>query len=415
MNYFKRVVLIGAAVSLLVGCAQGATSAPTTPGPGVAGGLAAGRAPGLDPNSPVTITIWHYWTGAVLNAFDAMLNEFNETLGMERGIIVEGVSFGSIGELESAVRASAHEEAGSMDLPNIFSSFPDTAYVTQQLGLLSNLDDYFTPEQQAEYFPPFINRGRIGLEGELRIFPTSKAAEILMVNETDWRPFADEHGFTDADLQTMEGIARVAEVYYHWSGGKAFFGRDAFANMFVIGSKQFGTEIFEVEAGQGTINIDEVAMRRIWDYYYTPFISGYFAAHGRFRSDDVRVGDLLAYVGSTVSAVFFPDEVMIDGVSRPIEATVLMPPLFEGGAPVMVQQGPGKVVTLATPGEQYASLIFLRWFTEPDQNLRFSALTGYMPVRQAAMYPQLIRDAADEAGISLRDVTYDTLTVALGG
>jgi multiple sugar transport system substrate-binding protein len=121
----------------------------------------------------------------------------------------------------------------------------------------------------------------------------------------------------------------------------------------------------------------------------------------------------LGYVGSTVSAVFFPSEVTIDGESRPIDSVILPAPLFEGGARVMVNQGVGMVVTTATPEERYASLLFLRWFTEPAQNLRFSALSGYMPVRTVAMYPELIREAAESANIAMSPVTDETLEVAL--
>ncbi|MCL2187160.1 MAG: extracellular solute-binding protein [Defluviitaleaceae bacterium] len=366
----------------------------------------------LNPDNPVIVTVWHFYAGAVLTAFDAMVHEFNETVGMERGIIIEAISFGGVSDLASAVISSAHREVGSMPLPNVFAAFPDTAYVLQELGLLSNLDEYFTPEQQAEYYTPFIDRGRMGDDGELRIFPVAQATEVLMINETDWRPFANAHGFTDADLATMESITRVAQVYYNETG-RAFFGRDQFANFIIIGSKQFGTEIFEVNAGEVTINFNPTAMRRFWDYYFTPFVSGYFAAYGRFRSDDVRVGDLLAYVGSNTSAVFFPQEVRRDGETRAIQGRVLPPPLFDGGDAMLIQQGAGMVVTLDTPEVQYASLIFLRWFTEPFNNLRFSALTAYLPVRYAAMDASLVYNAALDAGLNFTLMAYETLHVAL--
>lgn len=37
-----------------------------------------------------------------------------------------------------------------------------------------------------------------------------------------------------------------------------------------------------------------------------------FPASGRFRSDDVKTGNVLGYVGSTSSATFFPTEVTND-------------------------------------------------------------------------------------------------------
>lgn len=89
----------------------------------------------------------------------------------------------------------------------------------------------------------------------------------------------------------MSTEVHVAQEYYNWSGGRAFFGRDQFANLFIIGSMQFGVQIFEVNDGLLTFNIDEQIVRR----------------------NDLRVGDILAYSGSTVSAAFFPDEIRMEG------------------------------------------------------------------------------------------------------
>ncbi len=51
----------------------------------------------------------------------------------------------------------------------------------------------------------------------------------------------------------------MAKVYYEWTDaatpdaagdGKAFYGRDAMANYFIIGMRQMGVEIFQVETGR---------------------------------------------------------------------------------------------------------------------------------------------------------------------
>ena len=40
----------------------------------------------LDPNNPVSLTIWHYYNGAQQAAFDELLQEFNATIGKQKGI-----------------------------------------------------------------------------------------------------------------------------------------------------------------------------------------------------------------------------------------------------------------------------------------------------------------------------------------
>ena len=395
---FMAVILLTALIS---GCGDNATTSDET------GDIR------LDPGNPVTIVVWHYYNGPLLNAFQASVREFNETIGMERGIIVESHGHGSVSELEKAVIDSANKEIGSMEMPNIFASFADTAYQAEKMGLLANLEYYFTEVEQLEYLESFIEEGRIGQSGELRIFPIAKATEVLMVNETDWLPFAASNNITYDDLETVQGIARVAEIYYNWSGGRALFGRDAIANLFIAGSKAFGTEIFEVNGGVGTINVDRDVMRLIWDNYYVPYINGFFFSYGRFSSDDAKVGDILMYVGSTSSAAFFPTEVTFDGTVYPISAKVLPVPFFEGGANVMVQQGAGMVVAQSTPEQEYASTLFLKWFTDTRQNIEFSVSTGYIPVKNAALDYDLLRSLLDEGGVEVEPIVYETLRVAL--
>ena len=57
----------------------------------------------LDPNKPVSLTVWHYYNGAQQAAFDQLISEFNATEGKEKGIYVEVYTQGSVGDLEKAV------------------------------------------------------------------------------------------------------------------------------------------------------------------------------------------------------------------------------------------------------------------------------------------------------------------------
>ena len=50
----------------------------------------------LDPSSPTAIEIWHYYNGAQKEAFDSLVTEFNETVGREKGIVVEAFSQGNV-------------------------------------------------------------------------------------------------------------------------------------------------------------------------------------------------------------------------------------------------------------------------------------------------------------------------------
>ena len=49
----------------------------------------------LDPGDLVSLTVWHYYNGSQQAAFDALVEEFNGTVGREKGIYVQGFSQGS--------------------------------------------------------------------------------------------------------------------------------------------------------------------------------------------------------------------------------------------------------------------------------------------------------------------------------
>ncbi len=373
----------------------------------------------LDPKDPVSLTVWHYYNGTQQAAFDALVEGFNDTVGRELGIYVQSYSQGSVSDLETAVRAAIDGKVGADPMPDIFSSYADTAYEVEQAGALADLSRYLDQEDLDRYVESYIEEGRIAADGTIRIFPTAKSTEIMMINKTDWEPFAAATGASLEDLRTIEGVADTARAYYEWTDGltpeipedgKAFYGRDAVANYFIIGMQQLGVEIFQVENGEMTLNVPKEELRRLWENYYVPMVKGYFGAYGSFRSDDVKTGDILAYTGSTTSAMYFPDQVELDDGSYPIDYIVMEAPVFQDARRFAVQQGAGMVVSKSDERHEYAAVEFLKWFTQPDHNLRFGCVSGYLPVTKEAGSVQRLEQAIEEQELSVAPKTYDCLT-----
>ncbi len=373
----------------------------------------------LDPKNPVSLTVWHYYNGSQQVAFDALVEEFNDTVGREQGIYVQSFSQGSVSDLETAVRDSIAGKVGADAMPDIFSSYADTAYEVEQAGALADLSGYLDEEELEQYVDSYIEEGRIASDGSLRIFPTAKSTEIMMINKTDWEKFADATGASLDTLATMEGITATAQAYYEWTDsltpdipedGKAFYGRDAVANFFIIGMQQLGVEIFQVENGAVTLNVPKEELYRLWENYYVPMVKGYFGAYGSFRSDDVKTGDILAYTGSTSSAMYFPDQVEQDNGSYDIEYIVMTAPVFEGGKQCAVQQGAGMVVSKSDEQHEYAAVEFLKWFTKTENNLEFGCVSGYLPVLKEASSVEKLDQVIAEQQLTVAPKTYDCLT-----
>lgn len=304
----------------------------------------------LDPSNPTTITVWDYYNGAQQASFDSLVSEFNSTVGKEKGIYVKSKTQGSVPELEKAISNSAAGEVGAEEMPNVFSSYADTAYNVQRQGKLVDLTDYFTPDELSNYVPDYLNEGRFDGDDSLYLLPVAKSTEVTMLDETDWEPFAQATGATIDDLATQEGIAATAKRYYEYTDaltpdvpddGKAFYGRDSLSNYFIIGMRQMGVDLLAPDAsGKAQVNADKEKVRRLWDNYYIPYVSGYFDAVGKFRSDDVKTGDIICYTGSTASAAYFPDRVVDDNGTHEIGYRIIMPPTFEGGNAVAPSKEP---------------------------------------------------------------------------
>lgn len=373
----------------------------------------------LDPENPVTIEVWNYYNGDQLTAFDTLVKEFNETVGKEQGIIVKSSSQGSVNDLENNVLAAIRGDVGAAEVPDIFMAYADTAYAVDRMGGIVDLKDHLTQEEIDQYIDSYIREGDFSGNGEIKIFPMAKSTEVMVLNKTDWDAFAAATGADYTDIASMEGLVKTAQAYYEWtdaktpdiaSDGKALFGRDAMANYMLIGSMQLGTEIFQVSDGKLTLNFDKDTVRRLWDCYYVPFVKGYYAATGRFRSDDIKTGNIIAYVGSSSGVSFFPDVVNSDDQnSYTIEMEVLPCPGFTGGDAYAVQQGAGMVVTNGSEAEVYACVEFLKWFTADEQNILFSVQSGYLPVTKSANDKTVILDS----GADINPKMEKTLSVAV--
>lgn len=372
----------------------------------------------LDKDSPVALTIWHYYNGIQQTEFDELVEQFNSTVGSEKGIYVEAVSKNSIDELANSVLASVQEEPGAEEAPDIFATYVETAYQVDKLGKLADLSGYLTDEELDAYVEEYIDEGAFAGEGTLKVFPTAKSTEVMMINATDWQKFADSTGVTYDDLSTWEGLIDVSEAYYAYTDGltpdvpddgRAFFGRDSVANYMIIGAKSLGHPFVEMAQAK---QLDEDTIRTLWDCYYVPFVKGYFAAESRFRSDDAKIGEVIALVCSTTGATYFPEEVTIDDAyTYPIENEVLPVPMFADGKPFLVQQGAGMAVVKSDEKTEYACTVFLEWFTEDEQNIQFSLYSGYLPVRKSANDPDVIFAGENAAAVS--ETMEKTLTTAI--
>ena len=364
------------------------------------------------PENPILITVWHHYNGHHQAAFEDLVVKFNETVGKETGIIVESTSKGSTVEIASALNDSIDEKVGADSLPNIFSSYSDTVYDLVQRDVVAPLDNYITEDEKSEYIEDYLQGSEFEENGAFMLLPVSKSTEVLYINELVWNKFKINTGAKDEDLSTWESLTEVAQKYYEYSGGQAFFGRDATANYLLVGSKQLGEELFVSENGKAEINYNKDTVKKLWDNLYIPTIKGHYAMDGKFRSDDLKTGKIVSYVGSTSGSAFFPTNITDeDGNLTPAKCDVFPLPNFSGTQPLAVCQGVGMAIVKGEEQEEHASTVFLKWLTNVEQNVEFSISTNYMPVKKDADIMNKLDEMLANNPESINISTYKTFEV----
>jgi multiple sugar transport system substrate-binding protein len=355
---------------------------------------------------PVTITIWHYYTAGLEKSFGSLVDEFNKSYGQKHNIIVQTQNKQDVDTLASKVVDSSKKAVGADPLPNIIFAYTGTVFTLDQMGMVVDLNNYFSQSDLQKYYPSFIEEGRIGAQNKLESFPVAKSTELLFINKADFNEFAQSANvsglygtvFKD-DFSTFEGIARLADAYYKWTDaktpsipndGKSFFGMDSTPNFVSVGLRQLGDQPVTVSGSTGAFSIDKTAAKRLWDYYYNNMLTGRFAEIGNYRADDMKTGDLVCYLGSSGGATYFPQEITPDSnTTRKTDLLVMPYPVFAGAKAVTIQQGAGMSVIRSDKQHEEAAAEFIKWFTSPEQNVQFSYMSGYQPVQKA----EYIKDA----------------------
>lgn len=370
---------------------------------------------GLDPDKPITIHLWNYYSGAQKVSFDKLVETFNETKGKEKGIIVEASAKGSISNIQSSLSDILQKKVNAEEMPDIFSTYADTAQEMNEADMLVSIKDYMSEEELDTFVPSYLEEGRIYSDEDIKIFPIAKASEVLVLNKVDWEAFAKATNTKIDELSTWEGLNQVAEKYYDYSG-KAFFGRDALMNYLNTGSTQLGSAMFEVDAKTKNAKFtpDKAVFKKLWDNYYIPYVSGYYTKIGKFASDDIKTNDIIASVSSSAGATFFPKEIALEGnQTKEIDYLVLPIPNFEGCKPYAVSQGAGMAISKSTEQKEYASIVFLKWLSEPDQNIAFTAASSYLPVTKEATDIDMWKEKTQQEGIEMRDIVSDCIQVSM--
>lgn len=354
----------------------------------------------LNPENPVTLTMWHVYGEQADSPMNRLVAEFNETIGKEKGIILNVTLMSSTSKIGPMLMDAQADKPGSEEMPDLFFCHTSNA---AELGPETMLDwnDWFTQEEQAAFVDGFLQDGT--LDGHLTLFPVSKSSYALFVNGTQFDRFSSATGVTYEDLSSWDSFFDAAAKYYQWSGGKTFCALD-----YLI--RHVELDVLAKEGAlyteAGWYDFESPILKESWMEFARSLVQGHITVSDLYANTQVMTGEALCGLGSTAAVLYYNDMVTYpDNTSEPTNLQVLPLPQRAGKDPLMPQTGVGLCAYKTTEEKAEAASVFAHWLTESQRNLEFVVSTGYMPVNKGAF------EAIDDYPFS--DARYENLYAAV--
>lgn len=334
----------------------------------------------LKKDDPVTLTMWHVYGEQADSPMNRLVDEFNETVGKEKGIIIDVTMMSNAVEIGNKLLESQKGSVGAVPMPDLFSGHKGNA---AELGVENLIDwkDYFTDEELKNYIPEFISDGTI--DDKLPVFPVSKSTHLLFISGSLFDRFSADTGITYDDLDTWDGFFDAAQKYYEWSGGKPFCALDYPLRCMELNAMEKGADNFYTS--NGWYDFDNEIFHECWNEFSSALAKGYVVMSDLYSNTQVMTGEVAAGIGSSASILYYNDTITYpNNISEPMNLQVMPIPKAKGKDLIVTQAGVGLCAYKTTDQKAEAAAEFVRWLTDSDRNLKFCADTGYMPVNKGS-------------------------------
>ena len=340
--------------------------------------------------------------GGQAEALNSLIEDINAT--NDKGITVNAISQGSIGDLNKKVISAAQ----SNSLPAIINVYPDLATGLIEdnklvdLALFINDENVGMADEMDDFVDTFIEETSQWGEGKVYGLPMTKSTEVLYVNKN----MLESLGYTLEDLEdlTFEKLAEISNKAVT-ELGVAGFGFDSSSNAFISSLKMDGPDFVE---SNGTINVDNEWVREYMTFFQQQAQSGAFriAGEDKFLSNPFVNQKMLCYQGSSAGYAYLNN----DGA---FEIAVVEVPVFQGKDKAVMQQGASLFVTNNVSAEaQYAAYEFVKFATNAENTAKFATATGYLPVRKSAIETDIVKNILNDE-TSLYSKVYNVAQEAL--
>jgi ABC-type glycerol-3-phosphate transport system substrate-binding protein len=349
---------------------QSSTQAETaTPSPTAAPSLV------VDPAAlaGLNLQVWHAFAGESYAQFTQQVDLFNAV--NEWGIIIHPAGYGDYLTLHEAMQSAIT----SGDLPHMVISLPEQALAWQGADLLADLQVYARdplygmPEQAWGDFPAAFLAG-VGM-------PAQRSARFLYYNQT----WAQELGFTAAP-QTPDEFRQQACAANAAFKADADLQNDGFGG-WVVDTHWQSVYAWMLALGGNLVEGQAYTFRTDDNLAALEYLKSLYDDNCAWLSSDAApyqafAGRKALFVSGDLAEVQAASLAM--SAVENDDAWTLIP--FPGqDEPLAIAYGPDYILLRASPEEQLAGWLFIRWLLSPENQALWVEATGLLPLRATVL------------------------------
>ena len=254
----------------------------------------------LNKKEPVSLSFWHVYGEQAGSPMDLLVQEFNRTVGQERGVQVQVTGMSSASQIGGYLKEAQSGGKDVQEMPDLF-----TCHIIDALELgednLVPWNEQFTPDELSDFIPGFLSDGTAE-DGRLLIFPVSKSTQLLMCNGSGSARFSAATGVGYEDLATWEGFYDAAGRFYDWSD-KPFCALDYPIRAVELNALERGSGDFYTE--NGWYDTGNAVFKESWMQFARSLAQGHVVVSDLYSNTQVMTGDVLSGLGSS-AAILYP-------------------------------------------------------------------------------------------------------------
>ena len=325
------------------------------------------------------LRFWHAMGGPLGEALDRLSDEY-----AAEGHAIESVSMGKYQALSQKIMAAV-AAGGPPDIAQCYEAWAGSLIENESLAAIDGFlggANGLSEAELADFYPIFLEAATHG--DRIWTFPFNKSVRCLYYNKDAFRAAGLDPDTPPRTWDEYREFARRLTIDENGDGRPEQFG---FAS-------QITASMFEnllVQNGGTLLNEDETAVA-----FDSPegiealeFMADLLVRDGTSLvttgfeyQNEFLAGTAAMVEGSSVSLAFMEDKLSFElGIAA----------LPAGKNDAQLVAGTDVVIFTTTPEREKEAWDFVKWFTEPAQTARWSAWTGYLPVRQSAMQDPVLR------------------------